>query len=79
MQRADYQESWAWVHYLLHESEDGRRLLLDHLARLEQEREPPSMAAAIVAELPSAEERLTAYVGTFTTNSGRARVAAWEQ
>lgn len=79
MQRADYQESWAWVHYLLHESADGRRLLLDHLAQLEQERHPPSLAAAIAAELPSAELRLTAYVGTFTTNSARARVATWEQ
>jgi hypothetical protein len=79
MQRADYQEAWAWVHYLLHESAEGRRLLLDQLALLETERNPPALAASIAAALPAAEERLTAYVGTFTTSQARARVAGWEQ
>lgn len=79
MQRADYQEAWAWVHYLLHESADGRRLLLDQLAQLETARNPPPLAITIAAALPAAEERLTAYIGTFTTSQARARVAGWEQ
>ncbi len=31
MSPRDYRESWAWVHYLLHESSEGRAILLAYL------------------------------------------------
>jgi hypothetical protein len=79
MQRADYQESWAWVHFLLHESEDGRQLLLDYLAKLAATKAAPSLAATIRAELPLPEERLGAYLAALTAETGRARLATWER
>jgi hypothetical protein len=79
MQRADYQESWAWVHFLLHESDDGRQLLLDYLAKLATAQAAPSLAATILSELPAPDERLAAYITTFTADEGRARLSSWER
>lgn len=62
MQRADYQESWAWVHYLLHEAPDGRGVLTDYVASLRKSDKPPSLAADIRQFCPDAEVRLASYV-----------------
>ncbi len=37
---ADYRESWAWVHFLLHGSKEGNQLLRGYLATIQQERPP---------------------------------------
>lgn len=74
MHRADYQESWAWVHYLLHESDDTRQLLIDHLSELTASPDAGSFAARIEAQIPQPTERLRAYIATFSTDIGRARV-----
>jgi hypothetical protein len=79
MQVADYQESWAWVHFLLHESDDGRQLLLDYLGKLATAQAAPSLAATILSELPAPDEGLTAYIATFTADEGRARLSSWER
>lgn len=34
MGRAEYQEAWAWVHYMLRGNPKGREVLLDHLQKL---------------------------------------------
>lgn len=65
MHRLDYQESWAWVHFLLHESPDTRALLLDYLAELRHTAQPGSLADRIESELPHASERLLSYVSGF--------------
>lgn len=62
MQRADYQEAWAWVHFLLHESPTGRDILLETLHGLKSSAEEPSLAEAVRERLPSAPMRLTSYV-----------------
>ena len=64
MQRADYQEAWAWVHFLMHESAGGRDLLLGYLHALPQTESPGSLADEVRANWPAAEARLTAYLGT---------------
>ncbi|REJ97283.1 MAG: hypothetical protein DWQ34_02465 [Planctomycetota bacterium] len=74
MQRADYQEAWAWAHFLLSESDSGRELLLAYMEELQSPAPPPSLADRIKAEFPSPEERLTAYISTFGAGVGRARV-----
>ncbi len=40
MQRVDYQEAWAWVHYLLHSSPDTRDNLLSYLRDLRKDANP---------------------------------------
>ena len=65
MHRLDYQESWAWVHFLLHDSPDSRLLLLDYLTELRDTDQPGSLAQRIEAEMPYASDRLLGYVGGF--------------
>jgi len=64
MQRADYQESWAWVHYLLNESDSSRDVVLSYLAELQSPVSPPLFATQLKAEIPYADDRLTAYITT---------------
>lgn len=58
MQKADYQESWAWVHFLLHDSDETRAVLLTYLNDLRSSGPPPKLRDRLLAEIPHAEERL---------------------
>ena len=62
MQRADYQEAWAWVHFLLHESPTGRDILLETLHGLKDDAASPSLAEAVRERMPNASMRMTSYV-----------------
>ncbi len=64
MQRADYQEAWAWVHYLLQGTPDGPKLLTDYLQSLDYATHAPSFASRIATELPTYSERLTVHVAS---------------
>ena len=77
MQRADYQEAWAWAHFLLHESDASRELLLAYVEELKSPVSPPLFAARVTAEMPRAEDRLTAYItSALDTGIARATVSA---
>ncbi len=65
MHRLDYQESWAWVHFLLHESPDTQMLLINYLHDLRENPDPGSLADRIESEMPHASERLLSYVSGF--------------
>ena len=67
MQRADYQEAWAWVHFLMHESTAGRDVLIDYLHDLPGSDPKPRLSAAITETIPAAQQRMTAYVATLTS------------
>lgn len=58
MQKADYQESWAWVHFLLHEGPETRAVLLDYLQDLRTTEAPPFLKDRLQAAVPHFEERL---------------------
>ena len=62
MQRADYQEAWAWVHYLLQGTPDGPQLLTEYLQSLNKATHASSFASRIAAELPECSERMTVHV-----------------
>lgn len=62
MGRADYQEAWAWVHYLIHEAPDGRELLVDYCQNLRKTTKPPRLAEKLKTHYPDAELRLTGYI-----------------
>ena len=64
MQRADYQEAWGWVHFLLHASPETRHVLVDYLNRLRQTDQPSSMTDHLVETIPACNERLASYLGT---------------
>lgn len=64
MQQADYREAWAWVHYLLNESDASRDVLLSYLADLKSPVSPPLFAPRLAREIPRAADRLAAYITT---------------
>jgi len=62
MHPAEYQESWAWVHLMLHGTPDARSALLQYLQRLRTTDKPgplqPSLAAVFVAPEDTLAEHL---------------------
>lgn len=64
MQKGDYFESWAWVHFLLHEGDDGRGVLLDYLRELRTNPKPGWLSERLQAEIPHAQERFLAHCAT---------------
>ncbi|MSR60572.1 MAG: hypothetical protein EXS05_23510 [Planctomycetaceae bacterium] len=62
MQRPDYRESWAWVHYMLHSSPDTRQVLLNYLQDLRTDARPGSLHARLQDATPDCEGRLLSYV-----------------
>lgn len=64
MQRADYQEAWAWVHYLLQGTPDGPQLLTEYLQSLHHATHAPSFANQVFQELPESADRLTVHVAS---------------
>jgi len=67
MQREDYRESWAWVHFMLHSSPDSRQVLLDYLKELRYTAEPPELSMSLAGALPQADARFLNYVATLNT------------
>ena len=70
MRREDYQESWAWVHYLLHEAPDGREVLSQYLRELRRGESPAPLSARIGNDLGAAESQLARYVLSLDAGGG---------
>ncbi|GAB4146879.1 MAG: hypothetical protein Tsb009_19770 [Planctomycetaceae bacterium] len=64
MQHVDYQEAWAWVHFLLHSSPDTKDILLGYLKDLRTQRQPVPISRRLENALPNPQERFVNYVGT---------------
>jgi hypothetical protein len=62
MTREDYQEAWAWTHFLLHEVPGGRELVADYLNGLRLGTDPALISERLGNELPQAEAALARYV-----------------
>lgn len=69
MQRSDYRESWAWTHWMLHGSDEGREVLLSYLRELRTNPNPGKLSTRLFAEVPAADERLLSYVTTLPSTS----------
>lgn len=67
MQRADYREAWAWVHFLNHSSPETRRIMLDYLHELQSSSNPEPLSKRLAREVPSYEERFLSYLGGLNT------------
>jgi len=64
MQRADYREAWAWVHFMLHHTPDTRQVLLTYLSELKTNRKPEELSVRLKRELPEYKSRFLSYVST---------------
>lgn len=62
---SEYRESWAWVHFLLHESQQSRKVLLDYLKDINRGIAPGLLSERILSEMPDAERRLIRHLETW--------------
>lgn len=67
MQRADYRESWAWVHFLMHASPESKQILVDHLQELRGGRPATQLSSRVRAGLHNPERGLRDYVVSLQT------------
>lgn len=67
MQKADYQEAWAWVHFMLHHSEESRSVLVSYLHDLRTNPKPGSLATRLRTAIPSAEARFASHAASLTS------------
>ncbi len=67
MQKADYQEAWAWVHFLLHHSDDSRDVLLSYLHELQSNGKPGSLSSRLRTAIPQADERFAAHAASLSS------------
>lgn len=68
MQKADYLEAWAWAHFMLHDSDDTRAVLIDYLNELRFDAEPGPLSDRLRESLPNFDERFVAYAATLSQN-----------
>jgi hypothetical protein len=67
MRRADYQESWAWVHFMLHGSPEAKHVLLSYLKDLRTIPDPKPISRRLAAECPDFQERSMSYMSRLAT------------
>jgi hypothetical protein len=67
MRRADYQEAWAWVHFMLHGSPEGKRVLLSYLKDLRTIPDPKPISRRLASEFPDFQERSMTYMSHLAT------------
>jgi hypothetical protein len=67
MQKGDYLEAWAWVHFMLHHSDETRAVLVGYLHELRSNAKPGLLSTRLRAAIPSADQRFASHAATLTT------------
>jgi hypothetical protein len=67
MKRADYQESWAWVHFMLNSTPESKQVLIGYLKDLRSPATPQPISQRLREEVPGFEERFASYIGQLQT------------
>ncbi|QDU78711.1 hypothetical protein Pla110_04150 [Polystyrenella longa] len=62
MDKSDYRDSWAWIHFLIHESEESRQLLLEYLKEIREGEPPGPFSVILYRAMPNADERLKRHI-----------------
>jgi hypothetical protein len=62
MKRAEYQESWAWVHFLLNSTPEAKRALVGYLAELRTNPHPKTISHRLRAAIPEYDARFVSYI-----------------
>ncbi|QDT44874.1 hypothetical protein Pan241w_49900 [Gimesia alba] len=71
MQRVDYQEAWAWVHFMLNSTPETRDTLLEYLAELKTNNNPEELSARLPRDIPGVDQRFVNYVASLNTFPSR--------
>ena len=71
MQRVDYQEAWAWVHYMMHTSPEAKRSLLSYLDDLRSDPDPVRLSARLQDDHSDFESQFLDYLASITKSGER--------
>ncbi|HEY0983362.1 MULTISPECIES: DUF1570 domain-containing protein [unclassified Schlesneria] len=66
LDRNDYQESWAWVHFMLQHSEDSREVLVNYLKELRTTSQPGALSVRLRNAIPVADRRFLSHAASLT-------------
>ncbi|MCR4413630.1 MAG: DUF1570 domain-containing protein [Thermoguttaceae bacterium] len=66
MGRGEYRFAWAWVHFMLHDSPELRKQLVEYLSDLRDGQAFDTLGQRIEARIPSAQERFTSHWKAWT-------------
>lgn len=67
MTYADYQEAWAWVHFLMHSTPDTQQILVEYLADLQHAGTPTPLSERLDRNYRGVESRLMDYLASMQT------------
>jgi tRNA A-37 threonylcarbamoyl transferase component Bud32 len=73
MKRADYQESWAWVHFLLNSTPEAKRVLVSYLSELRTNPHPTAISHRLRAVLPEFDSQFASYISQIRPTAEAAR------
>jgi Lipopolysaccharide kinase (Kdo/WaaP) family/Protein of unknown function (DUF1570) len=62
MKRAEYQESWAWVHFLLNSTPEAKQALVDYLGELRTNPRPKTISQRLRTAIPEYDARFVSYI-----------------
>jgi hypothetical protein len=62
MEKPEYREAWAWVHFMLHGDPRARQVLLEYLQTLRSSATPTPLLPRLRAVIPDAEQALIAHL-----------------
>jgi tRNA A-37 threonylcarbamoyl transferase component Bud32 len=62
MKRADYQEAWAWVHYMLNSTPQAKQVLISYLNDLRTNQNPKPISRRLLADVPEYDAQFASYV-----------------
>lgn len=79
MNHQDYRESWAWVHFLLHHSDDSREILLSYLEELKSKTSISPISQRVAQTLPVYEERFLSHVTTLNLATNPLSTAGFQR
>ena len=66
LEKSDYQESWAWVHFMLQHSDDSREVLVNYLRELRTTSQPGALSIRLRTAIPVADRRFLSHAGGLT-------------
>jgi len=62
MGQAEYRSAWAWVHFMLHGSPEGRKQLLGYLHDIQNGLPPGQLSERLFSTLPDIDQQFTDHV-----------------
>ena len=62
MNRAEYRESWAWVHYLLHSTPENKKVMLAFMQTLRENPSPGSLREKLIEVIQLPESELQTHI-----------------